>query len=174
MENIGLMNRAQAQLAEIAQTQGDIVHAAELLEEALVSAQTIGMTWDIANIMALLGHLACQQQNYPLAKVRYRESLLLYRAFGSSNYIALCMEGLAAAVCEEGHFAQAARLCAVAVALREQVQVPLPPVERAAFEQTVAIVKAAIGEPAFVNAWAVGSTLTQDEAIDDALLDVSE
>lgn len=174
MGNIGLMNRAQVQLAEIAQTQGDVVRATALLEGALVSAQTIGMTWDIAIIKALLGHLACQQQNYALAKARYRESLVLYRAFGSPNYIALCLEGFAAAVCGEGHFAQATHCCAVAAALREQVQAPLPPAEREAFEKTVATVKAALGEPAFVNEWTVGSKLTQDEAIDYALLDVSE
>lgn len=174
MGNIGLMNRAQVQLAEIAQTQGDVARATTLLEEALVSAQTIGMTWDIAIIMVLLGHLACQQQNYALAKARYRESLLLYRAFNSPNYIALCLEGLTAAVCGEGHFAKAARLCAVAAALREQVQAPLPPAERATFEQTVAIAKVAIGEPTFEKEWAAGIKLTQDEAIDYALLDVSE
>jgi hypothetical protein len=130
--------------------------------------------WDIAMITAQLGHLACQQQNYALAKARYRESLVLYGAFGSPNYIALCLEGFAAAVCAEGHYLQAVRLYAVAAALREQAQAPLPPAERAAFEQTVATAKAAIGEPAFEEEWAVGSKLTQDEAIDYALLDVSE
>ncbi|HAG98836.1 MAG TPA: hypothetical protein DCL75_08250 [Ktedonobacter sp.] len=99
---------------------------------------------------------------------------MLYGAFGSPNYIALCLEGFAAAVCAEGHYLQAVRLCAVAAALREQAQAPLPPAERAAFEQTVATAKAAIGEPAFEEEWAVGSKLTQDEAIDYALLDVSE
>lgn len=174
IEDIGLMNRAQVQLAEIAQMQGDVIRATALLEEALANAQAMDIGWDIAMITAQLGHLACQQQNYALAKARYRESLVLYGAFGSPNYIALCLEGFAAAVCAEGHYLQAVRLCAVAAALREQAQAPLPPAERAAFEQTVATAKAAIGEPAFEEEWAVGSKLTQDEAIDYALLDVSE
>ncbi|MDQ6643093.1 MAG: hypothetical protein M3Y76_01415, partial [Chloroflexota bacterium] len=174
IEDIGLMNRAQAQLAEIALMQGDVIRATALLEEALANAQAIGIGWDIAMITALLGHLACQQQNYALAKARYRESLVLYGAFDSPNYIALCLEGFAAAVCGEGRYLQAVRLCAVAAALREQAQTPLPPTEREALEQVVATAKAAIGKPVFEEEWAAGSKLTQDEAIDYALLDVSE
>ena len=55
------------------------------------------------------------------------------------------------------------------VALREQAQTPLPPVEREAFEQTIATTKAALDEQDFAREWAVGAALLQDEAIDYAL-----
>jgi uncharacterized protein HemY len=148
---------------------GDIARATALLEEALASAQAIGMTWDIPIITSLLGHLARQQQNYPLAKARYREALALYRTFGSPTYIASCLDGYAATACAEGDYAQATRLCAAAATLREQTQTELLPAEREAFEQVLATAKAALDEPAFVKEWNTGTTLTQDEAIDDAL-----
>jgi hypothetical protein len=150
---------------------GDVTHATALLEEALASAQAIGTTWDIAIITTLLGHLAREQQNDALAKARYREALALYRAFGSPTYLAGCLEGFAATVCAEGHYPQAARLCATAAALREQTQTALPPAEREAFEQVVATARAALDEPAFVREWNRGTTRTQDKAIDDALSD---
>ena len=96
---------------------------------------------------------------------------MLYRAFGSPTYIASCLEGYAAAACGEGHYAQATRLCAQASTLREQTQAALLPAQREAFEQVVATAKAALDELAFEREWNTGTTLTQDEAIDDALSD---
>ncbi|MDQ6660332.1 MAG: helix-turn-helix domain-containing protein [Chloroflexota bacterium] len=168
-EQGGLMSRALSGLANLARMRGDVAHATALLEEALVSVQAMGMTWDIPIITTLLGHLACQQQNYTMAKARYREALTLYRTFGSPTYIASCLEGFAAAVCAEGYYAQATRLYAAANALREQTQTPLPLVEREAFEQTVATAKAALDSSSFAREWNSGTVLTQDEAIDDAL-----
>jgi predicted ATPase/transcriptional regulator with XRE-family HTH domain len=171
IEHSGLLSRALFHLGELAGMRGDMARATALLEEALALAQAVGMTWDIPIFMTLLGHLACQQQNYALAKARYREALALYRAFGSPTYIAMCLEGYAATACAEGHYAQATRLCAQASALREQTQTALIPAEREAFEQVVATARAALDEPAFGREWNTGTTLTQDEAIDDALSD---
>jgi len=170
-EQSGLMSRALFHLADVARMRGDVARATALLEEALANAQAIGITWDIPIITTMLGHLARQQQNYPLAKARYREALMLYRVFSSPAYIAGCLEGYAAATCAERHYAQATRLCAAAVALREQTQTELLPAEREAFEQIVATARAALDEPIFVREWNTGTMLTQDEAIDDALSD---
>jgi predicted ATPase/transcriptional regulator with XRE-family HTH domain len=172
IEHSGIISHTLILLGDLARMQGDVARATALLEEALASVQASGMTWDIPMTLALLGHLACQQQNYALAKARYREALVLYRAFGSPTYIASCLEGYAAAACGEGHYAQATRLCAQASTLREQTQTALLPTERKAFEQVVATARAALDEPAFEREWNTGTTLTPDEAIDDALSDV--
>src|SRR2546421_712836 len=171
IEHHGLISHVLILLWDLARIQGDVSLATALLEEALAGVQASGMTWDIPMTLALLGHLACQQQNYALAKARYREALVLYRAFGSPTYIASCLEGYAATACGEGHYAQATRLCAQAWTLREQTQTALLPAQREAFEQVVATTRAALDEPAFEREWNTGTTLTQNEAIDDALSD---
>src|SRR3989440_1126053 len=171
IEHSGLISHTLILLGDLARIQGDVARATALLEEALAGVQASGMTWDIPMTMAFLGHLACLQQNYALAKARYREALVLYRAFGSPTYIAACLEGYAAAACGEGHYAQATRLCAQAWTLREQTQTALLPAQREAFEQVVASARAALDEPAFEREWNTGTTLTQNEAIDDALSD---
>jgi len=168
-EHLSIRGTALGKRAELARMQGDMVQATALFEEALSGVQAIGMTWGIAGNTTMLGHLACQSQNYALAKARYREALALYRTFGSPTYIAWCLEGFAAALCAEEHYRQATRLCATAATLREQARTPLPPAEQEAFEQTVATAKAALGEPTFGAEWATGSAFTQEEAIDDAL-----
>jgi tetratricopeptide (TPR) repeat protein len=158
-------------LAELARMQGDLARATTLYEAALAVARAMGMTFGVALIMTMLGHLARQQQNYALAKARYREGLTLLRAFDSPTYTAWCLEGLATTICAEEHYAQATRLCAAAVTLREEAQTPLPPAEHAAFEQMVATAKTALDETSFGEEWAIGTAFTHDEAIDYALSD---
>ena len=128
---------------------GDVARAIALLEETLDSAKTSGMTWDIATISTLLGHLASHQNNYALAKTYYRKALALYLTFSSPTYTAACLEGFAAVACAERDYAQATRLCASATTLREQTQTPLPPTEREAFERTVATIKEVLDVPEF-------------------------
>jgi ATP/maltotriose-dependent transcriptional regulator MalT len=159
-------------LAELARMQGDLARATTLYEEALAVIRAMGMTFGVALIMTMLGHLARQQRNYALAKARYREGLTLLRAFDSPTYTAWCLEGFAAATCAQGDYVQATRQCAAAAALREQVQTPLPPAEREAFEQVLAPAKAALDELAFEEEWTRGAGLTNNQAIDYALSDM--
>jgi len=165
----GLTCRALFHLADLAGLRGQTARATALLEEAQPLAQSTGLTWEIPNIMTLLGNLAYQQQHYAVAKAHYREALTLYRAFSSPTYIASCLEGMASVVSAEGRFAQVTRICAAATALREKTQTARSPREREAFEQVVDTARAALDESAFVREWDTGARLTQDEAIDDAL-----
>src|SRR5262249_42536632 len=133
-----LKGTALHNLAEIARLRGDIPRAIALFEEELVLVTAVGATWGVAAITTMLGHLARREGAFALAQARYRERLALYCAFGTSNLIAWCLEGLAATLCAEGHHIQATRLCAAAAALREQAQTPMPSEERVAFEQVAA------------------------------------
>lgn len=165
----GLGVPALFHLAELARLRAEIERAGALLEQALALARTAGNAWGVAIITTLLGHYDRQRGRYPQARARYRESLPLFRAFGSPTYLAWCLEGLAATLGAEGRHGQAARLCAAAAALREHAHTPLPPAERAAFAETIAAARVALGEPAFGAEWAAGSALTLDAAVDAAL-----
>jgi len=168
-EHLSIRGTALRNRAELAWIQGDLARATTLLEEELLLARSMGITFLVAVGTTLLGHLAQQQQDFALATARYREALALYRTFGSPTYTAWCLEGFAAALCAEGHCRQATRLCATAATLREQARTPLPPAEQEAFEQTVATAKAALGGPTFAEEWNAGAALTQEQAIDYAL-----
>ena len=158
-------------LAEQARMQENLDRAIVLYEEAMDVFRAQGMTFGVALIMTLLGHLARQQQNYRQAKARYREGLMILSAYDSPTYTAWCLEGYAAALCAEENYIQTTRLCAAASSLREEVQTPLPPAERQAFELTLATAKKALGALAFKEEWTIGTGFTQDQAIDYALSD---
>jgi len=156
-------------LGEVARKRGDVARATEFLEEALVDVRAIDMTWGIANILTLLGHVARQQQDYERAKVRYRESLALYQTLGNVTYIAWCLEGIAAVACAEGSYQHTIKLCAAAAALRVAAQTPLPPTEQDDFEKVVMTACAKRDERTFTAEWRIGSTMMQDDAISYAL-----
>ncbi len=170
-EHLSIKGMALRNRVDLAWIQGDLTQATMLAEEGRLLAQSAGITFVVAGQTTILGHLACQQGKYTLAKTRYREALTLYRTFGNPTYSAWCLEGLAATLCAEGHFAAATRLCASVAAQRERAQTPLPPAEREAFEQTVASAQAALDKATFEAEWAIGSAFTPEEAIDDALRD---
>jgi hypothetical protein len=118
-----------------------------------------------------LAHLARAEGEFRRAVALHRESLPLYREIGNKGYLALCLEGLAAAHLSEGHYEESAWLCAAAAALRVQAHAPLPKPEQEAYDQTVAAVRAALEDAAFAAAWASGQTLSLDELVARALID---
>jgi tetratricopeptide (TPR) repeat protein len=163
------MSLALLNLGEIARKRGDIVRATAFLEEALAMTRAIELTWGIANILTLLGHLARQQHNFERAKERYRESLAIYQQLSNATYTAWCLEGIAALACAEGSYRHTARLCAAAAVLRLKAQTPLPPTEQDDFDKVVMTARAELDESIFTEEWRIGSTMTQDEAISYAL-----
>ena len=161
--------RTMMLLAEIARGRGELARAAGMLEQALASAQDSGSGWDIAIITILLGHLASQQRNFPLAKARYREGLVRLDMFDSPTYSAWCLEGCAAVLLAEGRVVGATRLCAASAKLREEAGTPLPDVERQSFDPVVAESRVYLGEKVFTREWEIGAGFTQSEAIRAAL-----
>jgi tetratricopeptide (TPR) repeat protein len=164
-QSLALLN-----LGEIARKRGDVAQATEFLEACLALVRANEMTWGIANALTLLGHLARQQQEYERAKVRYRESLVLYHRLGNATYTAWCLEGIAAVAGAEQRYAHATRLSAVAAALRHAAHTPLPPTEQEAIDAVVMTARAELDERTFSEAWRSGSTMAQDAAIADALM----
>jgi DNA-binding NarL/FixJ family response regulator len=52
-----------------------------------------------------------------------------------------------------------------AEALREAIGTPLPPVERATYERSIAAARAQLGEEAFAAAWQEGRTMTLEQVL---------
>ncbi len=173
-EDKGAYGLALMNLASIAIAQRDFSRARVLLEERLEQARAEQFDWGTANILTMLGQIAREQQQYDLARSRYRECLPLYRAFGNLSYTAMCLEGIATLACAEGHYEQAARLCAHAAALRLKAQTPLPPREQKAFENVVLMARSALGEDVFSAAWGQGAVLTPEEGFALALSGIGE
>ncbi len=152
-----------------ARLQGDYGQARDLLEESLTLFRELGDKDSSASILGELGTLARFQGDFSQARDLLEESLSLRRELGDKAGIASCLEGWAEGVRIQGDPGRAAWLFGAAEALRLAIGAPLPPVERAPYEQAVASARAHLGEEAFAAAWQEGRTMPLEQVIDEAL-----
>ena len=119
----------------------------------------------IAEALVLLAKVEIARGDHACARVLYDESLTLARDIGDQELIASGLTGLARVVAMQGEPAWAVRLWGSAEALREALGAPLPPLERADYDQAVAAVRDHLGENAFVAAWAQGRRMTAEQVL---------
>jgi DNA-binding CsgD family transcriptional regulator len=114
-----------------------------------------------------------------MARSTYEQALAIARETNQKWMMASCLEGLASMIvmlAEVGipdlHVSPgnqvirwAAQLWGAANALREEVGVPIPFVERADYDRSVSAARTQLGTEDFAAAWEQGRTMTPDEAI---------
>jgi predicted ATPase/transcriptional regulator with XRE-family HTH domain len=170
VDNIGIRGTAALRRTDAAVLQGDLDLAIELTSQGRAGAREIGAFFIVAGDTERLGRLAYLQGKYSKAKAYHSEALSLFRQFGSTTFIAWCLEGLATTLGAEERYVQATRLCGAAASLREEARTPLPVEERAEVDEVLMCSKQALGEQIFRLEWAAGAALTQEEMLDYALL----
>ncbi|HEX5414878.1 MAG TPA: tetratricopeptide repeat protein [Chloroflexota bacterium] len=158
-----------ANLGMIMLARGDDKRAKELGEESLVIRRSLGYKGGCAHSLAILGRIALQQGAYERATVCYKESLTLRQETGEKEGIATALEGLAAVAGMQGQSVSAARLSGSAEALRTLLGAPLTPIDRPSYQQTIAALRAQLGESTFRKAWTEGHAMTLEEAIAEAV-----
>jgi predicted ATPase/DNA-binding CsgD family transcriptional regulator len=145
--------------------QHDTSRARTLLEESAKLLREVGDRLSLAEALFLLGRVEAGQGDGAAAQSHFQESLTVASALGNQWAIASAVEGLAGMVAAQGELAWAARLWGAAEALRQTIGAPMPPVERASYERSVATVRAHLGEQAFTAAWAQGRTMRPEQAL---------
>jgi hypothetical protein len=85
--------------------------------------------------------------------------------------MAISLEGLASIAGLQGHMDRAAQLFGAAAALRAMIGAPLPPIDRADYEQDVAAVRAQLDAATFQTAWEAGHKMVLDKTLEFALKD---
>jgi non-specific serine/threonine protein kinase len=160
-----------AQLAAVARYEGNFDRAWALCEESTTLFRELRTKGQIAYVVRLAGHVARGRADLPRAVDLYKESLRLYHEVGNKWVASECLEGLAMVAALLQDHDRAARLFAKADAVRDTLGLPLAPPERHAHAKHRDIVRAALGDGAFVAACAEGRAMTLDEAIEYALQD---
>ena len=131
---------------------GDLARARTLLEESLVVARRYDDRWSSAMSLTLLGHVRLAEGDPELAWAELTEAAALFAATGNLMYLPWWLEALAGVAAAGSEFTWAAELAGARDALRAQTGALLPPVHRAAYEQTLDVVQAALGEADFAAA----------------------
>jgi len=166
MKNVAI---ALGNLGLLYREMGDFARATALTEEVLAIMREVGDKGAIAISLNNLGEIAHEQGDRARATALLVESLTLYIEMELRWGVAYALEGLATVTAASGRPARAARLFGAATALRALLGMTRPPTERVRYEHTVAGVQAALGPVPFDAAFAVGQSLSLDEAIQEAL-----
>ena len=119
----------------------------------------------MAEALCVLGKVESARGDHTLARTLYEDSLAMAQEIGDKELTASGLEGLASVVAMQGELALATRLWGTAEALRDAIGAPLQPIERADYEQAVAIAREHLGEETFDSAWAEGRAMTAEQIL---------
>jgi predicted ATPase len=158
---------ARANLGRAAHALGDDRQAQIYYAESLAAFRELGQR-NIAHLYLDLGRLARTQGDITQARTYYTQSMALFREFMDKQRLPECFEDIAG-LAGAAQPASAARLFGAAEAVRESAGIPLPPVQRAAYERDLAEARAQLDQVAWETAWATGRGLTLEQAIAEAL-----
>jgi predicted ATPase/DNA-binding CsgD family transcriptional regulator len=152
-------------MGQMSLKQGEWTLARTRLAESLAIYQEIGNRGDTIDQLLYLGRVEVAQGDLAAAQHRYKECLALQRELNSWAWLPACLEGVAAIMVGKGNPLQAVKVWGAAASRREAMGVPMPPVDRADYEQAVAAARAQLGEAVFAAAWREGRTMTPEQAL---------
>ena len=153
---------------QLALSQGNAAEARPLAEEALALFRETGHRQGTSLSLCLLARVEANQENYQTARALYEQSLTTAtRGIDDMGLVASCLEGLAAVVAAQGELTWAARLWGAAEVHREVIGAPLPPVDHAAYQDSIAAARSQLGDKTFAAAWAEGRAMTPEQALAD-------
>jgi tetratricopeptide (TPR) repeat protein len=171
-------NHTLLRLGRVAWYRGELKLARRRGEESLGIAEEKADREAISRALLLLGLVSQTEGDSATARSLLRRSLRLCQelAWGREPLewhpeAPEQLEALAAVDQAQGQLLRAARLLGAASTLRETHGPPVPPIDRADWEQQVAAVRVALGEEAFAAAWAAGRAMSLEEALAFALKD---
>jgi predicted ATPase/DNA-binding winged helix-turn-helix (wHTH) protein len=157
------------QQGDIARELGDLAAARELYQHALSDFREVGDRWGSARSLSDLGRIDCEQGKHVLAHAAYREALEIFAGLGHRRGMARVLEGFACLALARGHAARALRLAAAAAHLRRLISAPLPQAEQSNLDQTLLPAWKSLSEPEGTGAWAEGSAMSLEQAIQYSL-----
>jgi DNA-binding CsgD family transcriptional regulator len=164
---------ARFHLGVVAFGQGDASRAIARFEEAIARFRETGSQWGAAVGLSYMGLVVSTEGDTARAAALHGEGLVLFRQTGTIEGIAFDLAGLATIAERRGQPESAIRLFAAAETLDETIgaalstrqALPAWPV----YERSLAAARASVGEATFATAWAVGRTLSVEEAVAEAL-----
>jgi predicted ATPase/DNA-binding XRE family transcriptional regulator len=144
--------------------QHQLPRATTLVRESLSIMREIGDRSGSALLLTDLGMLLTAQGDYTEAARLHRQALQVALEVGDRRRIAFCLEGLAQAMAAEQSL-RAAHLIGAASQLREDIAAPLPPSERADYDDVLAQLRERIGSTAVNRALADGRAMTLEQTL---------
>ena len=156
-------------LGQLALECGDLPAACERFERALAICHEAGDKRGAATALWWLGKADVARGDTASARLRLGEALQAFQSFEMNAEVLGCLEDHARLAHSLGFPEEAARLYAVAAAIRERLVLPRAPRGDQRWVDDVAATRQALGDAAFDAAWAEGRKWELKAAIHRAL-----
>jgi tetratricopeptide (TPR) repeat protein len=157
------------QQGDIARAQGDMAGARGLYQRALSAFREAGDSWGSARSLTDLGYIDCEQGNHVAAQAAFRQALEIFAGLGHRRGMARALEGSACLALARGGAARALTMAAAAAHLRRLIGAPLPQAEQLKLDRTLLPAWKSLSEPEGKSAWAEGSEMRLEKAIQYSL-----
>jgi predicted ATPase/DNA-binding winged helix-turn-helix (wHTH) protein len=154
---------------DIEREQGNVEAAGDCYQRALKIFRDTGDRWGCARSLADLGHVYCEQNKYDAAQDAYCEALKVFAELGHKRGMARTLDGLACLATAQTRAARALKLAGAADHLRRLMGARLPQAEQSELDQNLSPAWKSLGDREGKRAWAEGSTLSIDSAIQYSL-----
>jgi non-specific serine/threonine protein kinase len=158
-----------ANLARLAEQQGDLARARQLLDEALAFSEARGDLHGVANTLRALAMITCRQGDVDRATLLLKESQRLFHELADAPCSWNGLMLLAYAATLAGCHTHAARLLGAAEIQQSASGLVPQIIVRAVHEDTVTAARSGLGDEAFAAAWAEGQAMTPEQAVAYAL-----
>lgn len=146
-----------------------LTQLADIVGESHTLFDMVGDLWGVAVTLACLGTLAFLQGENNRAYALIVEALTAMRGLGDTAMTARGLQTLALIVGARGEPRRGVRLFAAGDALFAVVGVPWPAAHQPDWDRRLAGLRAPLSEDSFAAAWAEGSVMTLDAALQDGL-----
>ena len=140
-----------------------------LYQHALSVFREAGDPWGSARSLTDLAYIDCEQGDHLAAHAACREALEIFAGLRHRRGIARALEGSACLALAQGHAERALKLAAAAAHLRQSISAPLPQAEQGKLDQTLLPAWKSLGEGEAKRAWAEGSAMSLEHAIQYSL-----
>ena len=138
------------------------------LEPTLAGAQQVGDRNLLGHVLELLGTIALEAGRVDEAGAHLSEAVRGFHTLGNQVCVAHALDRVALLGIRANQPADAISLLAATTILRQHVGVPATPSEQVIFDRAVETARKNLTPDSFENAWAKGTRMTRDQAVQHA------
>ncbi len=157
------------QRGDVEREQGNVEAARECYRRALKAFRDADDRWGCARSLADLGQVYCEQKRYEEAQAAYREALQIFADLGHKRGMSRVLNGFACLAAAQRQAARALKLAGAAEHLRRMAGTTLPQAEQSMLDESLSSAWKSLGQADGKRAWADGSALSIDAAIQYSL-----
>jgi predicted ATPase/DNA-binding CsgD family transcriptional regulator/uncharacterized protein HemY len=166
-------------VGEAARSQGDYQAARAHYEESLAIFRDLNDKRGTAMALHNLGHMLRLDGHFQEAAASFQESLEIYRETTNKVDMATCLAGLGETAADQGLYRRAAWLLGKAEEMLESASSAsgtpsFDPTDRAAYEQSLAVISGRVGEAVLATSLAEGRAMTLDEILARTHAEIAE